>query len=123
MMTSLIISVTVVLLSAGLFFFFSATIGFLRFPDFYSRLHAVGKGDTLALLLCVIGLALYNLFDNFCWYGFVQSAKLISIAVFWFLASPTATHALLRSAFESGVIPWTKDGTVIIDKTETEVRQ
>ena len=122
MMTSLIISVTVVLLSAGLFFFFSATIGFLRFPDFYTRLHAVGKGDTLALLLCVIGLALYNLFDNFCWYGFVQSVKLIFIAVFWFLASPTATHALLRSAFESGVIPWTKDGTVIIDKTETEVR-
>ena len=87
------------------------------FPDLYTRMHAVGKGDTLALLLCVAGLALYNLFDNFCWYGFVQSVKLMSIAVFWFLASPTATHALLRSAFESGVTPWTKDGTVIIDKT------
>jgi multicomponent Na+:H+ antiporter subunit G len=114
MMSVLVITVTVTLLSVGLFFFFSATVGFLRFPDVYTRMHAV---------LCVAGLALYNLFDNFCWYGFVQSAKLISIAVFWFLASPTATHALLRSAFESGVIPWTKDGTVIIDKTETEVRQ
>jgi multicomponent Na+:H+ antiporter subunit G len=117
MMTILIIAVTAVLLSAGLFFFLAATIGFLRFPDLYTRMHAVGKGDTLGLLLCVTGLAIYNLFDNFCWYGFVQSVKLMSIAVFWFLASPTATHALLRSAFESGVVPWTKNGTVIIDKT------
>lgn len=122
MITILIIFVTVALLSAGLFFFFSATIGFLRFPDLYTRLHAVGKGDTLALLLCVSGLAIYNLFDNFCWYGFVQSTKLMFIALFWFLASPTATHALLRSAFESGVIPWTKDGNVIIDKTGSKVR-
>ncbi len=123
MITVLISAITVTLLSVGLFFFFSATIGFLRFPDLYTRMHAVGKGDTLALLLCVAGLALYNLFDNFCWYGFVQSVKLVSIAVFWFIASPTATHALLRSAFESGVTPWTKDGTVIIDKTGDGARK
>jgi multicomponent Na+:H+ antiporter subunit G len=123
MITFLISAITVTLLAVGLFFFFSATIGFLRFPDLYTRMHAVGKGDTLALLLCVAGLAIYNLFDNFCWYGFVQSVKLVSIAVFWFIASPTATHALLRSAFESGVTPWTKDGTLIIDKTGDGVRK
>jgi multicomponent Na+:H+ antiporter subunit G len=119
-MTAIIIILTVALLAAGLFFFFSATIGFLRFPDLYSRMHATGKGDTLAMLLSLTGLALYNLYDNFCWYGIVQSVKLMFIAMFWFLASPTATHALLRSAFESGVIPWTKDGAVIIDKTGDE---
>jgi multicomponent Na+:H+ antiporter subunit G len=123
MMTVLIIIATVTLLSSGLFFFFSATVGFLRFPDVYTRMQAVGKGDTVALLLCVTGLSLYNLYDNYCWFGFVQSIKIVSIAVFWFLASPTATHALLRSAFESGVIPWTKDGTVIIDKTGDGARK
>jgi multicomponent Na+:H+ antiporter subunit G len=109
--------VTGVFLLVGLFFFFAATVGFLRFPDFYTRMHATGKGDTLAMLVCLMGLAFYNLSDNATWPGVVQSVKLIFIALFWFIASPTATHAVLRSAFEAGVTPWTKDGQIIIDKT------
>lgn len=110
-------TVTGLLLAAGLFLFFAATVGFLRFPDFYTRMHATGKGDTLAMLLSLIGLAAYNLSESPTWPGVVQSVKLFSIAVFWFIASPTATHAVLRSAFQAGVIPWSKDGQVIIDKT------
>jgi multicomponent Na+:H+ antiporter subunit G len=110
-------TVTGAFLLAGVFLFFAATVGFLRFPDLYTRMHATGKGDTLAMLLCLIGLAVFNLSDSPTWPGLVQSVKLIFIAVFWFIASPTATHAVLRSAFESGVTPWTKDGQVIIDKT------
>lgn len=114
-----VLIVVIFFVSAGVFFFLAATIGFLRFPDFYSRMHATGKGDTLGLLLSLIGLSIYNLYDNPSWYlGVVQSLKLISIAAFWFLASPTATHALLRSAFESGVMPWTKDGRPIIERVE-----
>jgi multicomponent Na+:H+ antiporter subunit G len=106
------------LVVSGLFFFFAASIGFLRFPDFYSRMHATGKGDTFGILLCILGLSIYNLWDNPSWYlGVVQTVKLLSICVFWFLASPTVTHALLRSAFESGVMPWSKDGKPIIDRT------
>jgi multicomponent Na+:H+ antiporter subunit G len=108
--------VTGILLLGGWFFFFAGTIGFLRFPDLYSRMHATGKGDTLGLLLCVLGLAIYNLCIDCSWLGLVQSVKIISIAVFWFVASPTATHALLRSAFETGVRPWTKDGRRLIEK-------
>ncbi|MCH8551538.1 MAG: monovalent cation/H(+) antiporter subunit G [Natronospirillum sp.] len=44
------------LLSAG--FFIAGTVGMLRFPDIYSRLHAVTKADTLGLGLLVIGLSL-----------------------------------------------------------------
>jgi multicomponent Na+:H+ antiporter subunit G len=105
-------------LVAGLFLFFTATIGFLRFPDFYSRMHATGKGDSLALLLIVVGLALYNLCQDPSWLGVVQSVKILSVAVFWFLASPTATHAILRSAFESGVRPFARRGTYLVDKNE-----
>ena len=113
--------IVIVLVAAGIFFFFAATIGFLRFPDLYTRMHATGKGDTFGLFLSIFGLAVYNLFDNPSWYmGVVQSVKLVSIAVFWFLASPTATHALLRSAFESGVVPWTKDGKSVRDRDERE---
>ena len=98
----------------GLFFFTTAAIGFLRLPDFYTRMHATAKGDTLGTLLFVIGLALYTLHHGFHWFSIVNSIKLISIAVFWFLASPTATHALLRSALESDLVPWTKDKKVIV---------
>jgi len=90
----------------GFFFFATATLGLLRLPDFYARLHATGKGDTLAVVLSLMGLAVY--------YGFsLTSAKIIFIAVFMFLAQPTATHAISRAAFRCNVQPWTmpKGGT------------
>lgn len=46
------------LLIGGVFFFFAGTVGLLRFPDIYSRLHAVTKADTLGLGLIVFGLSL-----------------------------------------------------------------
>lgn len=45
-------------LLGGMFFFIAGTLGVLRFPDIYSRLHAVTKADTLGLGLLAIGLAL-----------------------------------------------------------------
>lgn len=45
-------------LLGGLFFFIAGTLGVLRFPDVYSRLHAVTKADTLGLGLLAGGLAL-----------------------------------------------------------------
>ena len=84
----------------GLFFFMTATLGLLRLPDFYARLHATGKGDTLAVLLSLIGLAVYHGFS-------LTSAKIVFIAVFMFLAQPTATHAISRAAFRCHVKPWT----------------
>ncbi|MDY6967112.1 MAG: monovalent cation/H(+) antiporter subunit G [Spirochaetota bacterium] len=106
-----------ILVVAGVFFFFTSVIGLLRFPDFYSRMHATGKGDTLGALLILVGLAIYNLHHGFAWLDVVQSIKLLLIAVFWLLAGPTATHALLRSAYNSGIKPWTKDNkAVVIEK-------
>jgi multicomponent Na+:H+ antiporter subunit G len=46
------------LLCAGAFFFLAGTVGLLRFPDVYSRLHALTKVDNLGLGLLVLGLAL-----------------------------------------------------------------
>ena len=86
----------------GLFFFTTATIGLLRFPDFFSRLHATGKGDTLAVFLSLIGLGIYEGFS-------LTSLKIVFIAVFMFLAQPTATHAISRAGFRSGLKPWLKE--------------
>lgn len=45
---------------AGSAFFVTAALGLLRFPDLYSRLHAVTKTDTLGLGLLALGLALLD---------------------------------------------------------------
>ncbi|NWG01267.1 MAG: monovalent cation/H(+) antiporter subunit G [Syntrophaceae bacterium] len=102
-----------VVISIGTFFFFTSTIGLLRFPDFYSRMHATGKGETLGVLLSLFGLALLSGWS-------FASLKILFIAAFIFITSPTATHALLRAAFDSKVKPWTKDGKMI---REAEVRR
>jgi len=47
-------TISVLLMSAGFFFFFATAVGILRFPDFYCRMHAAGKGDTLSSMLFVI---------------------------------------------------------------------
>ena len=41
------------LIVAGLFFFLAGSIGLLRLPDLYSRLHALTKADNLGLGLLI----------------------------------------------------------------------
>ena len=69
-------------------------------------MHATGKGDTLAVLICLIGLALYHTFHHG---AVLDGIKLVVIAVFMFMANPTATHAISRAAFRCGVKPWTRE--------------
>jgi len=92
---------------AGLFFFFVGVLGILRLPDFFSRLHAAGKCDSLAAELVIVGVALYVLQD-FTLGNVLVSLKILMIALFIFIASPTATHALTKAALFAGVEPWQK---------------
>lgn len=47
---------TIVAMLAGIFFFVAGTVGLLRFPDTYTRLHALTKADNLGLGMVVLGL-------------------------------------------------------------------
>jgi multicomponent Na+:H+ antiporter subunit G len=85
----------------GLFLAISS-LGLLRLPDFYTRAHAVGKAETLGSMLVLGGLALHNGAD-------LTSVKILLILAIIFITNPTATHALMRSAFRSGVTIWKKD--------------
>ncbi len=86
----------------GLFFFLTGTVGLLRFPDVFTRMHATGKSDTLGAQLMLIGIAIANGLN-------LTSAKLILIFGFLMLANPTATHAMFRAALNSGEVLWKKD--------------
>ena len=88
-----------VLLAAGFLFILAGVVGILRLPDFYTRLHAMGKCDTLGVGLMVAGLALQQGIPH-------QSLKMFLILVFVGLANPTATHALGRAAMRAGLKPW-----------------
>ena len=97
-----------VLIIAGLFFFMVGTIGILRFPDFFTRAHAAGKCDSLAAILVLLGIAAYNLADPSL-ASLLVSIKILFIAAFVFVVSPTATHALTEAALLRGVKPWEKE--------------
>ena len=47
---------SVLAIAAGMFFYLAGTVGLLRFPDAYTRLHALTKADNLGLALVVLGL-------------------------------------------------------------------
>lgn len=98
----------IIFIISGVFFFFTATVGLLRFPDFYSRMQATGKGDTLGAFLSLTGLALFNLADGFSLPTALVSIKIMLIAVFIFIVNPTATHAIAKAGLDCGVEPWTK---------------
>ncbi|MCS7214631.1 MAG: monovalent cation/H(+) antiporter subunit G [Thermodesulfovibrio sp.] len=101
--------IVIIIVAIGLFFFFTATIGLLRFPDFYCKLQATGKGDTLGAVLILFGIVIYILKEDFSLSTILVSIKIFFIIFFIFLANPTATHALTKAGLDSGVIPLKKE--------------
>jgi len=92
--------IAVISVVAGLFFVLAGTLGVLRLPDFYTRMHAAGITDTLGAELILFGLIVQS--------GFTQtSAKLGLVAFFLLLTSPTATHAVANAAHQAGLKPLT----------------
>lgn len=87
------------LLASGFFFIVSGAIGIVRLPDFYTRLHAMGKCDTLGVALMILGLVVLE-------GATLEGLKIALVIAFVALANPTATHALGRAAYRSGLRPW-----------------
>lgn len=82
----------------GLFFVLGGTLGVLRLPDFFTRLHAAGMTDTLGAELIIIGLIIQE--------GFTQlSLKFVFVSIILLLTSPTATHAVANAAYQAGLKP------------------
>ncbi len=97
-------ALVVLLLIGGTFFTVVGTIGLLRFPDFYTRLHATGKCDTLGEGLIILGAVIYHIVH----YSetLLVPIKLLFLIFFIFIANPTATHAIVKAAYETGLKPW-----------------
>lgn len=87
--------IAILFIFAGAGFFVAGTVGLLRFPDIYCRLHALTKADGLGLGLVAIGVALMA----------SSAGEVFRIALVWFfvaLASATCSHLVARYARASG---------------------
>ena len=100
--------ISILLISSGIIFFIGGAIGILRFPDFYTRMHAAGKGDTCSMLFILAGLGLYQLQDPSL-ANFLVVGKIVFITLFIMVTSPTSTHALIKAGFEEGVKMWQRN--------------
>ena len=74
------------------------SLGLLRLPDVYCRIHAVGMIDTAGASFIILGMIIHEGFT-------LVSVKLVLIGVFLFFTSPIATHAVAQVAYKSGVVP------------------
>ncbi len=83
---------------SGSVFVVIGAVGTLRFPDFWSRLHAASITDSAGMILLVIGMCLQAGLT-------LVTVKLLIIGVFLFITGPTSTHAVANAALVTGLRP------------------
>jgi multicomponent Na+:H+ antiporter subunit G len=83
------------LIVIGAFFALVASIGILRLPDIYSRMHAASKAGTLGSGVMLIALAIYS--DDLA----TTTRALIGV-VFFLLTAPISSHLLAKAAYAVG---------------------
>ena len=87
-----------IFLVAGGLFCVIGTIGLIRMPDMFTRLHGASVVDTLGMGFLIVGMVLQAGFT-------LVAAKLIIIAALVLLTTPVATHALAQAALHAGIRP------------------
>lgn len=90
------------LILAGGFFCFAGTVALLRFPDFYTRLHALAKADNLGLGCVLLGLALRA-------ESLAEAFKLLLVWPLALAASAAVGYTIARRAHGLGQHPWRED--------------
>lgn len=98
MMLSVLEIIAQLMLVVGSFLCLTGAIGMLRFPDFFSRIHATSVTETLGAGMILVALILLS-------NGYLEIIKLVLILLFLLITGPTAVHTLARAAITAGVIP------------------
>lgn len=90
---------TAVFLSCGGIFFLAGTLGMLRFPDVYTRLHALTKADNVGLGLVITGLAIQA-------GSWTAVGKLLLIWALVLFAGASVAYLIAERALKLGIKPW-----------------
>jgi multicomponent Na+:H+ antiporter subunit G len=89
------------LLLLGSFVGLLAAVGLVRMPDFFGRLQASTKAQTLGLVTILLGAGL-ALNDFWVW------LRLVALVLFVFMTSPLSGQMIARAAYLLGVPLWDK---------------
>jgi multicomponent Na+:H+ antiporter subunit G len=73
----------------------------VRFPDVFSRSHAVGLTDSIGGLFTLSGLAVYQGANG-------NMVRVLVVLGLLYVLNPVMTHATLRAALRSGIRPWSR---------------
>lgn len=92
------------LMVTGVAFIGITALALVRFPDFWTRAHAVAKAETMGLVLVLAGLVVHHRFGP-------ATLKILLIAAFALLVNPTAIHSLARSGARRARADARADGT------------
>lgn len=87
------------LLALGVAFFAAGTVALVRFPDLYSRLHALTKADNVGLGLVLLALAL----------GAGSWQEVLKLAIIWVMvlaASSCVSFLVAGEARRRRLPPW-----------------
>lgn len=76
---------------SGLFFFLSGSIGLLRLPDLFTRLHALAKADNVGLALVALGVIILEP-------AVINDIKIVIIWLLVMAASAISSHLVARHA-------------------------
>jgi multicomponent Na+:H+ antiporter subunit G len=95
---------SIIFIVAGLFFLIVAAIGVIRFPDVYSRSHAVSLTDSLGAFLMLVGIALHEGLS-------INMLKILVVLILLYILNPVIAHATIRAALRSGLKPWQKENS------------
>ena len=83
--------IAIALISVGLMFFIAGSIGLLRLPDLYSRLHALTKADNVGLGMMILGIIIIS-------GDLLTSLKLILVWVLVLASSAASAHLIAQRA-------------------------
>ena len=89
------------LLIIGVIFQFFGVLALHRFPDVYTRLHGATICTTFGSIFLYLGVIVYGLSIS----SLSLSAHTFLIMVILLLTNPTASHAIARTAYRSGILP------------------
>ncbi len=102
-------------LFCGFFFLFVGLVGLLRLPDVYTRMHAMGKCDTLGTGLILVAMVL--LFKDI-----TNITKLALIGIMIMTINPVITHLIAKTAYNRGT-PMAEGSFLINDYVASQRRR
>ncbi len=98
----------------GCLFLLAGSVGLIRMPDLYTRIHAASVTDTGGATFIILGLLVQGVF---VYEDFIVVVKLLLVLLFVCFTAPTASHALAKLALMENIIPKCQNGRSVVEES------